>query len=476
MMNSRTKIVATLGPASNTPEIIEEFIHGGVDIFRLNLSHGTLKDHKRVIDMVRGVMASHAHQCAILMDIQGPKIRIGKMCEGGMEVEEGDAITITTDDLIGGDGVVSTTYKNLPRDLHAGDRVLIDDGLIELKVEAVEGELIRCTVVYGGVIKDNKGINLPGVDVSAPAFTDKDREGVLLGIAEGVDYFALSFVRTVEDIARLRDFLEDKGSCIPILAKIETEMAVKNLDAILENSDGVMVARGDLGVELSAEEVPIIQKEIIEKARIVGKPVITATQMLESMINNPRPTRAEASDVANAVFDGTDAIMLSGETASGKYPVKSVEMMMRIVGKAEGVSVKKKEFIRRNMEKQSSVGEAVVFAALAAAGEVSAKAIVVFTLSGATAHMLSRLRPKGTIICFTPTEETGRRLALYWGLSSYFIPFGSHGEELISQGEARLLELGLVKPGDHIVTVSGSSTGISGATNMMKISVISGVD
>lgn len=474
MINRRTKIVATLGPASDNPAIIEEFIHAGVDVFRLNLSHGTIKDHKKVIDMVRDVAASHAHQCAILMDIQGPKIRIGKVQEGGVEVKEGEAVTITTEDMVGGDGVVPTTYKDLPGDVSAGDRILIDDGLIELKVGSVEGELIRCTVIYGGVIKDNKGINLPGVDVSAPAFTDKDREGVALGIAEDVDYFALSFVRTVEDITRLRDFLKEKGSCIPVLAKIETDRAIQNLDAIIEHSDGVMVARGDLGVELSAEDVPILQKLIIELAGKAGKPVITATQMLDSMIKSPRPTRAEASDVANAVFDGTDAIMLSGETASGKYPVKSVEMMTRIVGKAEEVVVKKKEFIRRNMEKQSTVTEAVAFAALAAAGEVGAKAIVVFTLSGATAHLLSQLRPKASIICFTPNESTGRRLSLYWGLTSYFIRFGSHGEEMISHGEARLLELGLVQPGDHIVTLLGSSMGVSGTTNMMKITTCGG--
>ncbi|VAV85777.1 Pyruvate kinase, partial [hydrothermal vent metagenome] len=460
MITRKTKIVATLGPATDTSERIKELITAGVDVFRLNMSHGTRADHKRRIDMVRDISAGFVRQIAILMDIQGPKIRIGKVQDGGVTLKEGGTITITTEDIVGNEELVPTTYGGLTRDLRAGDRVLIDDGLLELKVEAVEGSCVRCTVVYGGILKDNKGINLPGVDVSAPAFTDKDKADVDFGIGEEVDYFALSFVRTVKDIKQLRDHMEQQGSRIPILSKIETDTAIKHLDDIITNSDGVMVARGDLGVELSAEDVPILQKQIIEMARKAGKPVITATQMLDSMMISPRPTRAEASDVANAVFDGTDAVMLSGETASGKYPVKAVEMMGRIIDKAEGVVVKKEEYIRRrNMETRSSVTEAVAFAALAAAGEVNAKAIVVFTLSGSTAYLISRLRPKAAIICFTPNEETGRKLALYWGLASFFIQFGSHGEELICQGESRLLELGLVRRGDHIVTVSGSSTG-----------------
>ncbi|VAW37998.1 Pyruvate kinase [hydrothermal vent metagenome] len=475
MIKRKTKIVATLGPATDTPERIKELIAAGVDVFRLNLSHGTRADHKRRIDTVRDVSAGFMRQVAILMDIQGPKIRIGKVQEGGVLLKEGSVITITNEDMIGNEEVVPTTYRGLPEDLSAGDRVLIDDGLLELKVDSVSGSEVRCIVVYGGLLKDHKGINLPGVDVSAPAFTEKDRGDVDFGVGEEVDFFALSFVRTVGDIKQLRDYLEGRGSRTPILSKIETDTAIKNLDGIVTNSDGVMVARGDLGVELSAEDVPILQKQIIEMARKAGKPVITATQMLDSMMVSPRPTRAEASDVANAVFDGTDAVMLSGETASGKYPVKSVEMMGRIIDKAEGVVVKKQEFIRRNMETRSSVTEAVAFAALAAAGEISAKAIVVFTLSGSTAYLISRLRPKATIICFTPSEVTGKKLALYWGLSSFFIQFGSVGDELISQGESRLLELGLVKKGDHIVMVSGSSSGISGATNMMRITTCSGL-
>ncbi len=474
MITRKTKIVATLGPATDSSKAIKDLLTAGVDVFRLNLSHGTRADQKQRIDKIREVSAGFMRQVAILMDIQGPKIRIGKVQKGGILLKEGSSLTITTEDIIGEEGLVPTTYSGLPKDLSPGDRVLIDDGLLELKVDNIKGQRVNCTVIYGGLLTDNKGINLPGVDVSAPSFTAKDKADVDFGVSEEVDFFALSFVRTVEDIKQLRDHLESHGSHIPILSKIETDTAVKNLDEILAHSDGVMVARGDLGVELSAEDVPILQKQIIEMARRAGKPVITATQMLDSMMNSPRPTRAEASDVANAVFDGTDAVMLSGETASGKYPVKAVEVMGRIIDKAEGVVVRKEEYIRRNMEKHSSVTEAVAFAALAAAGEVNAKVIVVFTLSGSTAYLLSRLRPKAAIACFTPNAGTGRRLALYWGLSSFFIQFGSHGEELISQGEARLMELGLVKKGDHIVTVSGSSTGISGATNMMKITTCSG--
>jgi len=346
MIKRKTKIVATLGPATDTPERIKELIAAGVDVFRLNLSHGTRADHKRRIDTVRDVSAGFMRQVAILMDIQGPKIRIGKVQEGGVILKEGSVITITTEDMIGNEEVVPTTYRGLPEDLSAGDRILIDDGLLELKVDSVSGSEVRCIVVYGGLLKDHKGINLPGVDVSAPAFTEKDRGDVDFGVGEEVDFFALSFVRTVGDIKQLRDYLEGRGSRTPILSKIETDTAIKNLDGIVTNSDGVMVARGDLGVELSAEDVPILQKQIIEMARKAGKPVITATQMLDSMMVSPRPTRAEASDVANAVFDGTDAVMLSGETASGKYPVKSVEMMGRIIDKAEGVVVKKQEWGR----------------------------------------------------------------------------------------------------------------------------------
>lgn len=454
--------------------MIDELITAGVDVFRLNMSHGTREDHKGLIDTVRKISAGRSRQSALLMDIQGPKIRIGRVCEGGVPLVEGRSITITTDEVIGDYDLVPTTYAGLPSDVSAGDRVLIDDGLIELKVDAVEGEQVRCTVVYGGLLKDNKGINLPGIDVSAQAFTEKDREDVDFGIAEGVDYFALSFVRTVGDIKQLRDHLDSKGSKIPILAKIETGTAIKNLEDIIESSDGVMVARGDLGVELCAEDVPILQKQIIEMARKVGKPVITATQMLDSMIKSPRPTRAEASDVANAVFDGTDAVMLSGETSFGKYPVMSVEMMARIIGKAEEVVVKKREFIRRSMKKRSTVSEAVAFATIAASGEVAAKAIVVLTLSGSTAHLISRFRPKAPIVCLTPNLEACRRLALYWGVYPYTIEFGTHAEDLMLCGESRLLELGLAKSGDHIVIVSGSSMGISGATNMMKIATCGG--
>ncbi len=474
MITRKTKIVATLGPATDSSKAIKDLITAGVDVFRLNMSHGTRADQKQRIEKIREVSAGFMRQVAILMDIQGPKIRIGKVRSGGILLKEGSSLTITTEDIIGQEGLVSTTYSGLAEDLSPGDRVLIDDGLLELKVNDIEGQRVNCTVIYGGLLTDNKGINLPGVDVSAPSFTAKDKADVDFGVSEDVDFFALSFVRTVKDIKQLRDHLESRGSRIPILSKIETDTAIKNLDEVLAHSDGLMIARGDLGVELSAEDVPILQKQIIEMARKAGKPVITATQMLDSMMNSPRPTRAEASDVANAVFDGTDAVMLSGETASGKYPVKAVEVMGRIIDKAEGVVVKKEEYIRRNMEKHSSVTEAVAFAAIAAAGEVNAKAIVVFTLSGSTAYLISRLRPKAAIICFTPNAGTGRKLALHWGLSSFFLRFGDEGEDLVSHGESRLLELGLVRRGDHIVTVSGSSTGISGATNMMKITTCSG--
>jgi len=467
----RTKIVATIGPSSHSPKVIDELLLAGVNVVRLNLSHGTQEDHRAVIFDIRAAALRLDLPVAILLDLRGPKIRTGILEKGSVELKQGQTITITTEEIKGDESLISTTYKELPKDVKHGDRILIDDGLIEVKVKGVSGEKVICEVIYGGILKDSKGMNLPGVNVSAPSLSKKDMHDLDFGISLGVDYIALSFVRKALDVIALKDYLKVKGADIPVISKIEKPEAMDNLEAILEESDGIMVARGDLGVELSPEQVPIAQKKMIAMANAAGKIVITATQMLESMINNPSPTRAEASDVANAVFDGTDALMLSGETAVGKYPVKAVEMMAKIAVEAEE-SALIQQFVRRKKEAPSSFSQAVAFASFAAAGELHAKAIIVFSQTGSTARLVSKLRPLTPVVAFTPLEETKRRLSLIWGVQPFCIEFGGHTDEMICRGEAAMLNNGLAEMGDTIVVVSGTKVGMRGATNMMKIDQI----
>ncbi|MBI5587002.1 MAG: pyruvate kinase [Deltaproteobacteria bacterium] len=468
-LNSRkTKIVATLGPATSSLTAIEELIKAGVNVVRLNFSHGTREEHGRLISSVREVSKRLELPVGILLDLQGPRIRTGLIKGGGMELKPGQTIAITAKET-GGPAVITTTYADLYRDVAPGDRILMDDGLIEARVLKVTGEDIECEVVYGGFLKEHKGMNLPGVNVSAPSLSEKDREDLDFGIDNGADFIALSFVRKAADIFELKERLKKKDAEIPIIAKIEKAEAIENLDSILEEADGIMIARGDLGVELSAEVIPVLQKKLISRANEAGKVVITATQMLESMIHNPRPTRAEASDVANAVFDGTDALMLSGETAVGKYAVKAVEMMVKIAGEAEEAAMAQKHFLRRKKAAAGSFAQAVAFAAHAAGAEVGAKAIVVFTQTGETARIISKTRPASPIVAFTPLEKTWRRMSITWGLQPFLIKFGGHTDEMICRGEAALLNYGLAGFGDTIVIVSGTKVGMRGATNMMKI-------
>lgn len=465
----RTKIIATIGPATSSSKAMEALLLAGVDVVRLNLSHGDHADHAKVVETVRKTSERLGLSTGILADLCGPKIRTGQVRDGAVALEPGDKLTITTDDIIGGDGFVSTTYKDLPGDVSTGGKILIDDGLIELRITSVDEKHVDCEVVYGGTLKNSKGINLPGVKVSAPSLSEKDIKDIAFAVEAGVDFFALSFVRKRADVEALKTLLKESGAeTAPVIAKIENAEAVENLEEILESADGVMVARGDLGVELYTEKVPVLQKEIITRGRKAGKTVITATQMLESMINAPRPTRAEASDVANAVFDGTSAVMLSGETAVGEYPSLTVETMVRIIKEAES-AIERKEFMRRNIVERKPFADAVTFAAYAAAGEVNSKVIVVFTQTGDSAILLSKLRPKTPIIAFTLRETTRRRLSITWGVNAYTIDFGSHTDEMICRGEAELLNLGLCNWGDAIVIVSGTRVGMRGATNMMKI-------
>jgi len=469
----KTKIVATIGPASSSPEMVERLINAGVDVMRLNLSHGTREAHKEKVAVIREVSARLARPVAILLDLQGPKIRVGKLEGGSVELEDGATLTLTPEEIAGNAARITTTYKELYRDIGPGDRILIDDGLIEVKVVEVRGKEVDCVVVYGGTLSSHKGFNLPDVKVSAPALTKKDIEDLEFGVECDVDYIALSFVRKASDVSELKGMLshklEGKGKEIPVIAKIEKAEAIGGLEAIIEASDGVMIARGDLGVELSAEQVPVLQKKIISMANEAGKVVITATQMLESMIKSPRPTRAEASDVANAVFDGTDALMLSGETAVGRYPVRAVEIMARIASQAEQAALAQKYMLRRRDHEEGSFTQAVAFAANAACTEVGAKAIVVFSESGDTARVMSKIRPVSPIIAFTPRERSWHRLSLVWGVRPFLIEYGEHTDEMICRGEAALLDNGLAALGDTIVILSGSKLRMRGATNMMKI-------
>ncbi len=462
----KTKIVATLGPVSSSPEMLERLAQAGVDLFRLNFSHGTQEDKACLIEAIRKISVKLGKQVGILADLQGPKIRTGKMAGDGMLLEKGKEVVITTDNVEGKDGIIPTIYTELPRDVGPGAQILLDDGLLELKVLSVEGERVRCLVVNGGLLKNNKGINLPGVRVSAPSLTEKDLADLDFCIGADVDYIALSFVRTHEDVEQIKRIIYAAGKDIPVVAKIEKPEALRNFKKILKATDAVMVARGDLGVEMNAEKVPLIQKKIIKACNEAGKPVITATQMLESMIFNPRPTRAETSDVANAIIDGTDAVMLSGETAAGKYPVEAVETMVHIARDVETAGFGSKSDAA--MSATPSIAQAVGEAACRAATSLKAKAIAVFTQSGSTAALISRFRPPIPIVAFTSSQQIQRKLALYWGVRTRSIQTLKSMEQQIAVAEQALLASGLRK-GDIVVIIMGTQVEARGSTNLMKI-------
>ncbi|MEI6209886.1 MAG: pyruvate kinase [Desulfuromonadales bacterium] len=463
--NRKTKIVATLGPVSSSPEMVHRLMQGGVDIFRLNFSHGDNTQKLELIQTIRRVSDRIGRQAGILADLQGPKIRTGKMAGEGMTLTKGQEVVITTDDVLGGDGVIPTIYRFLPHDVCPGSRILLDDGLLELKVIAVEGERVRCQIVTGGLLKNNKGINLPGVNVSAPCLTEKDLIDLAFALDADVDFIALSFVRTAEDIEEIKQIIHDKGKDTPVVAKIEKPEALRNFKKILKVTDAVMVARGDLGVEIEPERVPIYQKKIIQACNRAGKPVITATQMLDSMIRNPRPTRAETSDVANAIVDGTDAIMLSAETASGDYPLESVETMVRIARDVEHTAflVRGEKFTGSG----STIAQAVAESSCRTAATLKAKAIVVFTRSGSTAALMAAFRPSTPIIAFTASAEVRRRLSIFWGVHCTEIGVMEHTDQQIFEVEKKLLATGF-RNGDLIV-ISMGILETRGSTNLMKV-------
>jgi pyruvate kinase len=470
----RAKIVCTLGPSSNTPERIGELIDAGLDVVRLNFSHGSHADHAAMLAIVRAEAERRGRAVAVLLDLQGPKIRVGRFADpAGIELVPGAKFTITTDKSVIGDlHRVSTTYAGLPRDVRVGDHILLDDGYLTLAATEVGDREVHTVVVAGGTLKNNKGINLPGVAVSAPALSDKDKTDIEFGLRMGVDYVALSFVRREEDVLEAKRLLTVDGVSIPVIAKIEKPQAVDRLAEIIAAADGCMVARGDLGVEMGPEKVPLIQKQIIDETNAAGKLVITATQMLESMIVGPRPTRAEASDVANAVLDGTDALMLSGETASGKYPVEAVRTMARIIGEIE-----QSAYYRQNIEPPqldlAVSANAVAHAAVVAARKMRAKHIAVVSDSGGAARLLSEYRPEAGIIALTTSDVQFRRLALVWGVTPVLIGPSVTTEELIDQVEHVLVARGLARAGEQVVITMGVPIGAGLSTNSLKIHQIS---
>lgn len=469
----KTKIVATLGPATSEPAMIEKLVDSGMDVARLNFSHGNAEEHRHNINQVRATAKRLDRAVACLQDLSGPKIRTGKIeQEGGVALEAGAKFTVTINDVPGNAELVSTTYKHLPRDVSKGDKIVLDDGRIGLMVENVSDEEIVTQVIHGGILKSSKGINLPGVSVSTPSLTDKDRKDALVGLEMDVDFMAMSFVQRKEDIQELRQHLRDNGrEDLHIIAKIERPQAVENLSEILSVADGVMVARGDLGVELPPETVPTIQKKIIREANQRGTPVITATQMLESMVHDPVPTRAEASDVANAILDGTDALMLSAETATGAYPLEAVQTMGRIAEHIEmhfGSEPSRRRTADFPLMDGSDVARAVALAARRAAEEVDARYIVAFTESGSTVRLVSHSRPKSHILGFTPSDRVYRRLAMRWGVTPMRGEHFDTTDAMLEVAMKLLRRKKFVDEGDVVVTVCGHTT-LPGATNMMKV-------
>jgi pyruvate kinase len=467
-MPIKTKIIATIGPSSNTKPMLKKLIDAGMNVARLNFSHGSYETHGEVINCLRSLSRTMNRPIGILLDLQGPKIRTAKLKDGGpVFLQMNNTVSITTKNIPGTAGLIATTYKNLPQDVNSGDTILLDDGLIELNVLSKTEDTVQCKIISGGFLKENKGINLPGVAVSAPSMTPKDKRDVNFGLKNNVDYFALSFVRTAEDLLHIKKMIKQQGCDTPVIAKIEKPEAVKNIHSILGVADGIMVARGDLGVEMNPEQVPTIQKQLIRAANYANKPVITATQMLESMCGSPIPTRAEASDVANAIFDGTGAVMLSGETASGSYPLEAVAMMTRIAATAET-----SPFMKYNLQYPKNpvdpVSHAVSQSAVNILHELSAKGILVFSVSGSTAKLISRKRPGMPVYVFTPNMKVYNRLALIWGIIPLYLPNIADVKRLIKASENILVEKGLLKADDLVVIAVGLGFK-EGSTNVIKI-------
>ena len=468
----RTKIVCTIGPASEDKETLGKMIDAGMDVCRLNFSHGSHEEHKKRIDTIKEVRHEKGAPIAILLDTRGPEIRTGDFEEKDIRLEVGQAFTITMDDVIGNRERCTVTYKELSKDVSVGDRILIDDGLIELSVKELSEKDMVCEVVNSGVINNKKGVNVPNVKINLPAITAKDESDIIFGIENDIDYIAASFVRKASDVIEIKEILENNGGKkIKIIAKIENQEGVDNIKEILDVADGIMIARGDLGVEVPTEQMPILQKELIKACNKSSKPVITATQMLDSMIRNPRPTRAEVTDVANAIFDGTDAIMLSGETAAGNYPVQAVETMNRIAHAAESTIDYDGNLHNRKLDKQLTVTNAISHATCTTASDLKAKAIVTATASGYTARMVSSYKPKSPIIASTNSEKTYRQINLLWGVIPIKGADASCTEDLIQGAVDEAILQGHIKDGDLVVITAGVPVGKSGTTNLIKVHI-----
>jgi pyruvate kinase len=462
----RAKIVCTMGPAVESSEKVHELIAAGMNMARLNLSHGGYDEHQSRLDLVRSVAAETNQPIAILVDLQGPKIRLARFVNGPHDLARGDIFTITADEVEGTKERVGTTYKGLPGDCKPGDRILIDDGKVTVEVVEVKGNDVVTKVIEPGAVSNNKGINLPGVAVSVPALSEKDKEDLRWGLAAGADFIALSFVRSAADIKDVHAIMDEVGIRRPVIAKIEKPQAVENLQEIVDAFDGIMVARGDLGVELPIEDVPLVQKRCIELAREAAKPVIVATQMLDSMIHNSTPTRAEATDCANAVLDGADALMLSGETSVGEFAIQAVQVMARIIVKTEEDMMDR---IRPMRTQPKTKGGAITKAAAEVGKIVDAKFLIAFTKSGDSARRMSRLRSPISILALTPDPATFNQLALSWGVESMIMPMVSHTDEMVKQVDTLLVESGRGVVGENVMIVAGSPPGIPGSTNAMRV-------
>ena len=469
----KTKIVCTLGPASQSEETLTKLIENGLIVCRFNFSHGSHEEHKERMDIVKKVRDELKKPVAILLDTKGPEIRTGNFADPEVFLEEGSKFIITMADVIGNKEMCTVSYKGLAEDVVEGDTILIDDGLVGLKVENVVGEEIHCVVENSGIVKNHKGVNVPGVKINLPALTPKDISDIEFGITQGIDFIAASFVRKASDVLAIREVLENNNATdIQIISKIENQEGVDNLDEILQVSDGLMVARGDLGVEIPTEDIPIVQKQMIKKCNALGKPVITATQMLDSMMRNPRPTRAEVTDVANAIYDGTDAIMLSGETAAGKYPVEAVKVMAAIAKRIEE-TLDYDTILRSKGLNNTNVTDAISYATCTTAKSLTASGIVTSTSSGYTARMVSKFRPKTPIIAATPNERTSRQLSLSWGVYTVMCEQAENTDDLIDNSIEASKNEGYIHEGELVVITTGVPTGVSGTTNLIKVHVIS---
>lgn len=469
---NKTKILATVGPASNNEETLRSLVSAGANVFRLNFSHGNHEGHEKVIQMIRKINEESESNIGILQDLQGPKIRVGEMENGGVQINPGQKITITNEPVIGNAELVSTVYKNLPNDVRGGDRILIDDGNIELAVNNTDGKNVRCVVIHGGVLKSRKGINLPNTKVSAPSLTEKDLEDLEFGLANDVDWIALSFVRSADDIRDLRERIVKAGKHCRIVAKIEKPEALENIDEIIKATDAIMVARGDLGVEVPMEKVPLWQKTIVQKCKLASKPVIIATQMLESMINHPRPTRAETNDVATAVLDGADAVMLSAETASGQFPVAAVKAMTSIISYIENNHDVYHHLYKIPEDDPKFLSKNLTLMAARLSRNVKAKVLVGITASGMTAFRLSSFRPLANLIVFTNNKNLLTQLSLAWGVHAYYYTSNVSTDATFMDIQNKLKADNYVKTGDVIINTASMPLKEKGSTNMLKIHIV----